>query len=120
MAGQVTWASAGHDPPIVFDPRGDEFRELEGGDLPLGLTEDVEYAEYRGAAVLPGFNDAHVHFLATGRQLASVNLRDAKTPEEFVRRIKDFASKQPKGISLDTPSPNAIGNWPVRAIVARA
>jgi predicted amidohydrolase YtcJ len=50
-----------------------------------------------GRTVLPGFNDAHVHFMETGAQLSSVDLRDAKTPEEFVRRIKEFAAKLPKG-----------------------
>lgn len=51
----------------------------------------------KGKLVVPGFNDAHVHFLETGAQLSSVDLRDAKSPEEFVRRIKEFAAKQPKG-----------------------
>src|SRR3954469_7308784 len=51
----------------------------------------------RGKLVLPGFNDAHVHFLETGSQLSSVDLRSAKTPQEFVQRIKDFVAKQPKG-----------------------
>lgn len=50
-----------------------------------------------GKTVLPGFNDSHVHFLETGFQLSSVDLRDAATPEEFVRRIRDFAAKLPKG-----------------------
>ena len=50
-----------------------------------------------GKLVLPGFNDAHVHFLETGSQLSSVDLRSAKSPQEFVQRIKDFAAKQPKG-----------------------
>jgi len=51
----------------------------------------------KGKTIIPGFNDAHVHFMETGQQLSSVDLRDAKTPEEFVRRIKDFAAKLPKG-----------------------
>jgi len=50
-----------------------------------------------GKTVIPGFNDAHVHFMGTGYQLASVDLRDAKSPEEFVARIKAFAAKLPKG-----------------------
>src|SRR5258706_13555518 len=50
-----------------------------------------------GKLVLPGFNDAHVHFMETGAQLSSVDLRSSKTPEEFVQRIKDFAAKLPKG-----------------------
>ncbi len=50
-----------------------------------------------GKLVIPGFNDAHVHFMGTGEQLSSVDLRSAKSPEEFVQRIKDFAAKLPKG-----------------------
>src|SRR4029453_10983593 len=41
--------------------------------------------------VLPGFNDAHVHFLSGGFQLSSVDLRDANTPQEFAERIRNFA-----------------------------
>lgn len=51
----------------------------------------------KGKLVIPGFNDAHVHFLEGGFQLSSVDLRSAKTPEEFVERIKTFAAKLPKG-----------------------
>lgn len=51
----------------------------------------------KGRTIVPGFNDSHVHFLETGSQLSSVDLRDAKTPQEFVARIKAFADKSPKG-----------------------
>jgi predicted amidohydrolase YtcJ len=51
----------------------------------------------RGALVLPGFNDAHVHFLSGGFQLSSVDLRDAATPQEFAERIRRFAGRLPKG-----------------------
>jgi predicted amidohydrolase YtcJ len=44
-----------------------------------------------GGFVVPGFMDNHVHLLSGGFQLASVELRDATTPEEFVRRLKAFA-----------------------------
>src|ERR1041385_569729 len=36
-----------------------------------------------GKLVMPGFNDAHVHFTSGGFQLDSVNLKDAGSPEEF-------------------------------------
>jgi predicted amidohydrolase YtcJ len=51
----------------------------------------------KGKLVIPGFNDAHVHFLEGGFQLSSVDLRSARTPQEFVERIKTFAAKLPKG-----------------------
>jgi predicted amidohydrolase YtcJ len=47
--------------------------------------------------VLPGFNDAHVHFLMGGFQLANVDLRDANSPQEFAERIHKFAEKLPQG-----------------------
>jgi len=47
--------------------------------------------------ILPGFNDAHVHFLSGGFQLASVNLRDADSPREFAERIRLFAERLPAG-----------------------
>ena len=50
-----------------------------------------------GQFVVPGFNDAHVHFVAGGFRLASVQLRDARTPAEFVARIAAFAATVPEG-----------------------
>src|SRR5689334_15584326 len=36
-----------------------------------------------GKLVLPGFNDSHVHFIDAGEALAGVQLRDAKSEEDF-------------------------------------
>src|SRR5882724_9406127 len=47
--------------------------------------------------VLPGFNDAHVHFLAGGFSLSNVDLRDARSPREFTERIRRFVAKIPTG-----------------------
>ena len=52
-------------------------------------TADV--VDLGGQFVVPGFIDAHVHFIDGGFRLASVQLRDARTKEEFVRRIGQFA-----------------------------
>lgn len=51
----------------------------------------------RGGMVTPGFIDAHVHFVTGGFRLSSVQLRDARTPQEFTRRIKEFAATVPAG-----------------------
>lgn len=44
--------------------------------------------------IVPGFIDSHVHLLMGGNSLLSVELRDATTKEEFVRRIAAHAKKQ--------------------------
>ena len=50
-----------------------------------------------GGMVTPGFIDSHIHFLSGGMNLASVQLRDARTPAEFISRIKSFAATVPPG-----------------------
>jgi len=50
-----------------------------------------------GKVLLPGFNDAHVHFVGGGLQLDAVQLNDAASTEELVRRIGEQAKKTPKG-----------------------
>jgi predicted amidohydrolase YtcJ len=50
-----------------------------------------------GKLLLPGFNDAHVHFVDGGLALDSVQLNDATSAEEFARRIAERAKTTPKG-----------------------
>jgi hypothetical protein len=71
----------------------------------VGSTQDIRSLAGRQTRVvdaekrlvLPGFNDAHVHFLSGGFQLSNVDLRDAKSPQEFAERVHRFAEKIPKG-----------------------
>ena len=51
----------------------------------------------RGHLLVPGFNDAHVHFVPGGAQLDWIQLNDATTAREFVRRIAERAKAMPKG-----------------------
>ncbi|MBN1510639.1 MAG: SpoIIE family protein phosphatase [Phycisphaerae bacterium] len=45
----IRWVCAGHDPPITYDVATGSFGELRGGDLPLGITDDTVYEEYRAS-----------------------------------------------------------------------
>ncbi|MFZ0862804.1 MAG: amidohydrolase [Candidatus Sulfotelmatobacter sp.] len=58
-----------------------------------------------GKLLLPGFNDAHVHFVSGGMQLDNIQLNDATTPEEFARRIGERARVAAKGEWI------VGGNW---------
>lgn len=53
--------------------------------------------ELHGRRVVPGFNDAHVHFVDGGTALTSIQLNGAKSEQEFRARIAAFARKLPKG-----------------------
>src|SRR5881394_3528519 len=74
---------------IVAVGSNDEIRQL--------AEAETKVVDANGQLVLPGFNDAHVHFMSGGFQLSSVDLRDADTPEEFAERIRRFAEKLPSG-----------------------
>ena len=49
----------------------------------------------KGAAVLPGFNDAHLHLIEGGLSLEHVDLSDAATIEEAVERVATWAERNP-------------------------
>ena len=71
----------------------------------VGSASDVEILrgtatktiDAGGKLLVPGFNDAHVHFVDGGVQLDSVQLNDVTNTNEFVRRIAEQAKKTPKG-----------------------
>lgn len=65
-----------------------EIRELAG---------TAETIDLGGRFVVPGFIDSHVHFLDGGFRLSSVQLRDARTREDFAARIEAFAATVPAG-----------------------
>ncbi|MFY9644267.1 MAG: amidohydrolase [Terriglobales bacterium] len=50
-----------------------------------------------GKRLLPGFNDAHVHFTDGGAALDEVKLNDVTNTQEFARRIGERAAKTAKG-----------------------
>jgi predicted amidohydrolase YtcJ len=53
-----------------------------------------------GRLLLPGFNDAHVHFLTGGGSLITVHLGTANSQAEFRDRVAAFAKTLPKGAWL--------------------
>ncbi len=99
VTGGVVWTGQDGAAPA-------EAVAVKGGRvLAVGSAEELERLVGPGTAVIdaagrfvmPGFIDSHVHFLSGGFNLASVQLRDADTPEEFARRIGEFARNSQPG-----------------------
>lgn len=82
---------------IVAVGSSDEIRKL--------ATKSTRVVNLRGAPVVPGFIDNHVHLVSGGLALDQVDLRDAATPAEFSRRIARAAAKLSKGRWITE------GNW---------
>ena len=58
------------------------------------LAADAKVVDAGEGLVVPGMIDAHIHLIDGGLHLTSVQLRDADSREEFVKRIGDFAKTQ--------------------------
>lgn len=54
LTGQLRYVRAGHDPALLYDPATDEFHELGGRGIPLGIDGDWRYEEYVLQGVPPG------------------------------------------------------------------
>ncbi len=86
-------------------PRADAVAVLRDRIVAVGSAADVDawhgpqtkVLDAKGKLLLPGFNDAHVHFVDGGDHLRQVQLKDAATPEEFARRIAQRVPLTPKG-----------------------
>ena len=42
---RIDWVRAGHDPAMIYDPGRDEFTELKGDGVALGVNEDFDFQE---------------------------------------------------------------------------
>lgn len=75
----------------------EEISSLKRSGLPV--------IDLEGRRVLPGFNDAHVHFYAGGANLTGPQLRYAKSETEFHNTLAEFVQHQPSGRWITG------GNW---------
>ncbi|MEW5883875.1 MAG: amidohydrolase [Armatimonadota bacterium] len=68
-----------------------------GGFEPSLVGPNTERIDAEGRVVLPGFIDSHIHMLNGGNNLSQLQLREARDKEDFIRRVREWASGLPEG-----------------------
>ncbi|MFV1449690.1 amidohydrolase [Maribacter sp. HS] len=68
-------------------------------------SKTTQVLDMKGKFITPGFIDCHVHLLMGGNALLSVELRDADSQDEFVKRIAEHSESLPSGAWI------LEGNW---------
>lgn len=83
-----------------FD-KAEAFAVKDGKFLEVGSSKDIQekYAsnnviDANGQTIVPGFIDAHCHFLGLGLNQQSVDLVGTKSFEEIIQRISDFQNEK--------------------------
>ncbi|MGB7157338.1 MAG: SpoIIE family protein phosphatase [Tepidisphaeraceae bacterium] len=104
------WASAGHDPALIYDPVKDRFEEIDVGGLPLGVADGAEYQEaqyqplHAGQVILIGSDGVWETANPAGELFEKDRLRDivrqtaslssAEIINAIIRRLDDFRGRK--------------------------
>ena len=107
VTGARVWTGDGNKPwAEALASDGEKIKAVgSAADIEPYIGDATEVISVPGSMLVPGMIDTHVHFATGGSGLASVELRDAATPEEFARRIGEFAATLEPGEWI------LNGNW---------
>jgi len=86
-------------------PRAEGLAVLDGKIVAVGHADEIERwvsqrtrrLDASGRLVLPGFIDAHTHFVSAGRNLLSIDLRNCVNEQEFRDKLKTYVATLPAG-----------------------
>ena len=98
LTGGKVWAGKGLPEASALAIRGETI-EAVGSDAEVlrWRGPKTTIVELKGRRVVPGFNDAHLHFASGGAGLLSLDLRPAKDEADMAARVSTFAATQPSG-----------------------
>jgi predicted amidohydrolase YtcJ len=108
ILGGTVWTglTSGQGRPGSVAIQGDKILAVgDSAEVARTIGSKTTVIDARGGVVMPGFADGHTHFVGGGFQLASLELRDAATPQEFIRRIAEYARRLRPGEWITG------GNW---------
>jgi len=93
--GGVVWTGTSASASAVAVSGGRIIAVADDAEIEKLVGDRTTRIPLQGRMLIPGFIDNHTHFISGGFTLAGVRLRDAATPQEFVRRIAAFAQEHP-------------------------
>ena len=115
LRGGRVWAGKGLPPATALAARDGRVVAV-GGDAEIAawIGPPTKVVDLAGRLAVPGFNDAHVHFLSGGFGLLSVDLRGARDEADMARLIGAHARTLPRGTWI------LEGNWDHEAWPSKA
>ena len=106
-------------------PTAEAMAVVDGKVAMVGMEDDVLQAFPKltlksagGKAVVPGFTDAHAHFMGLGQEKLFVDLRDTKDIPEVIARLKAFEANLPDDAWIQGRGWNQV-LWPGREFPTR-
>lgn len=87
------------------NPKAEALAILGNKFVAVGSNEEIQamagaetkIINAKNHLVLPGFNDAHVHFTGIGNQFSGIDLRFTKNSDEVVEKLRFYGRFLPKG-----------------------
>ncbi|WP_425518547.1 amidohydrolase [Mycobacterium spongiae] len=84
-----------HPDATAMAVRGPVVAWLGSDDVGRSQFPDAQVEDLDGAFVAPGFVDSHIHLSATGLTISGLDLRPAKSREQCIRMVADYAAAHP-------------------------
>jgi predicted amidohydrolase YtcJ len=118
LRGGRIWTGRGRPPSTALAVAGGRVLALDGA-AEQAKGPRTRVVELEGRLAVPGFNDAHVHFLEGGLALLSVDLRGAAGEADLAARLGARARELPEGEWI-TGGQWDHEAWPSRRLPTRA
>jgi predicted amidohydrolase YtcJ len=120
LRGGRVWAGKGLPEGAALAVKDGRVHGLGSDDVvSASIGRQTRVVELEGRLLVPGFNDAHVHFLSGGFGLLSVDLRPARDEVDMARRLVEHAAALPEGTWIREGNWDHE-SWPSKALPTRA
>jgi len=93
------------------------------------ISQNTRVIDLEGKLVIPGIIDSHGHFLSMGRALLTLDLSDARSWQEVVRKVQGEVNRRPAGQLVrgrgwhqekwERPPVGAVEGLPVHTALSR-